>query len=262
MDKWMHQLFASASEVVKGTKIVYLYRVISQQAAQAGATLAFTTENGLSISKDADSTKTKDGSVRTPNDAEIEITATSMFKKGDPLIAQLKAAMLNDKIIEVWRANLEDPVSTSPGNTKFYGTYYQGYLTSFEETSNAEDYVEYSLTFGINGNGADGEVTVTTTQQAVAQYVFTDTVIQTPSIDVAPSTLSLVEGASAQLVASVVPADADITWTSSATGKATVTNNGIVSGVEAGSATITAKITVNNTDYTDTCTVTVTAPAA
>lgn len=262
MFKWKNQLFAEAVEAVKGTKIVYLYRVISQQASQAGAVLAFTTENGLSISKDADSTSTKDGNIRTPGDAEIEITATSIFKKGDSLIAQLKEAMLNDKIIEVWRANLEDPVSTASGNQKFYGTYYQGYLTSFEETSNAEDYVEYSLTFGINGTGVNGEVTVTTSQQEIAQYAFTDTVIQTPGIDITPSTLSIVAGNSARLSASPVPADAVITWTSSAEGKATVSSSGLVTGVEAGSATITAKITVDETDYTDTCTVTVTAPSA
>lgn len=260
--KWMHQLFASASDLVKGTKVIFLYRPISQQAAEAAQVLAFTTENGLSISKDADVTATKDGKIRTPGDAEIEITATSLFAKGDPIVGQLKDAMLANKEIEVWRVNLEDPVSTAPGNTKFYGTYYRGFLTSFEETSNAEDYVEYSLTFGINGNGADGECTVTASQQEVAQYVFTDTVIQTPSIDVAPATLTLVTGASARLVASVVPADAVITWTSSATGKASVNSAGVVSGVDAGTATITASITVDATTYTDTCTVTVTAPSA
>lgn len=170
--KWLQQLFA---EAVKGSKIVFLYRVLANAASTAGAVLAFTTENGLTINKDADSTATKDGTIRTPGEAEIEITATSIFKKGDTLIGTLKAAMLEGKLMEVWRANLEDPVSSATGNTKFNGTYYQGYLTSFEETSSAEDYVEYSLTFGINGTGADGQVTVTADQQEQAQYAFTDT---------------------------------------------------------------------------------------
>ena len=56
---------------------------------------------------------------------------------------------------------------------------------------------------------------------------------------------------------STVPRTAEITWTSSAEGKATVSSTGIVTGIEAGSATITAKITVDETDYTDTCAVTV-----
>lgn len=181
MFDWIQQIFADgdAVEVVKGSKIVYLYRVLMNQATADGAILALTTENGLSISKDSDSTATKDGPIRTPGEPEIEITATSIFKKGDALIKTLKNAMLDDEIIEIWRANLEEPVSSEPSNTKFYGTYYQGYLTSFEETANAEDAVEYSLSFGINGKGADGQVTVNAEQQEQAQYSFVDTPAQT-----------------------------------------------------------------------------------
>ena len=35
--------------------------------------------------------------------------------------------------------------------------------------------VEYSLTFGLNGKGADGQVTVSQSQQDEAQYAFADT---------------------------------------------------------------------------------------
>lgn len=35
--------------------------------------------------------------------------------------------------------------------------------------------VEVSLTFGVNGTGEKGDVTVTAAQQEVAAYVFTDT---------------------------------------------------------------------------------------
>ena len=163
------QLFA---EAVQGKKIVYLYRVNESAATTAGATLAFTTENGFSIDMDADSTATKDGAVRSPAQPEIEITSTSIFKKGDDAIETYKNAMLNGKLFDIWRANLEAPAQ---GDNKFAGTYYQGYMTSFEETSNAEDFVEYSLTFGINGKGADGSVTVTVDQQEAAAYVFADT---------------------------------------------------------------------------------------
>mgnify|MGYP007026178601 FL=1 len=44
-----------------------------------------------------------------------------------------------------------------------------------EKTSNAEDMVEVSLTFGINGSGARGNVTVSAEQQEIASYVFKDT---------------------------------------------------------------------------------------
>lgn len=164
------QLFA---EAVSGKKIIYLFRVLNDAATEEGTTIAFTTENSFTISKDADTTATKDGTIRTPGEAEIEITATAILAKGDKKYKRLQQAMLNDEIIEIWKVNLEEPAEG--GNNKFAGTYYQGYLTEFEETASAEEHVECSTTFGINGTGADGDVTVSAEQQEIAAYVFADT---------------------------------------------------------------------------------------
>ena len=164
------QLFA---EGVQGKKIVYLYRIKSKASTNDGATLAFTTENGRTKSKDADTTATKDGSIRTPGVVETEITATSILAKGDTLLDSLEDAMDNDELIEIWEANLAEPADG--GENKFKGMYFQGYLTEIEKTSNAEDMVECSLTFAINGSGKRGNVTVTVEQQDIANYVFADT---------------------------------------------------------------------------------------
>ena len=153
------QLFA---EAVSGKKIVYLYRLAGKAKEEAAKNLAFTTENGRTKSKDADSTATKDGTIRTPGAAETEITAT-----------ELEDAMDSDELLEIWEANLEDPAE--PGPNKFKGMYFQGYLTEFEITSSADENVEVSLTFGVNGSGKRGDVTVTAQQQEVAAYVFKDT---------------------------------------------------------------------------------------
>lgn len=164
------QLFSA--EAVKGSKIVYLFRIKSEEATSDGVTLAFTTENTTTMSKDADSTVTKDGIIRTPGETEVEITATAILAKGDKMYDKLKAAMKNDELIEIWEANLAEPAEG--GENKFKGTYYQGYLTEFEKSSNAEDFVEVSTTFAINGTGADGDVTVSAENQEIASYVFAD----------------------------------------------------------------------------------------
>lgn len=161
------QMFA---EAVHGKKMVYLFRIKSEAATADGVTLAFTTENGRTKSKDSDTTATKDGAIRTPGEVEQEITATCLLAKGDEMIDKLEDALDNDELIEIWEANLEEGSAN-----KFAGRYFQGYLTEYEKTSSAEDYVECSLTFGINGNGVKGEVTVTAEQQEVANYVFADT---------------------------------------------------------------------------------------
>lgn len=164
------QLFA---EAVQGKKLVYLFRLLSEAAQAAGTTLAFTTENGRTKSKDSDTTATKDGAIRTPGASETEITATCLLAKGDKMIDKLEDAMDADEVIEIWEANLEEPVEN--GENQFAGKYFQGYITELEKTSTAEDYVECSLTFAINGNGAKGNVTVSAEQQEIAAYVFTDT---------------------------------------------------------------------------------------
>ena len=135
--------------------------------------MAFVTENSRTKSKDADSTATKDGSIRTPGASEVEITATSILAKGDTLLDELEDAMDNDELIEIWEANLDEPVEG--GENQFKGRYFQGYLTEFEEASNAEDFVEVSTTFAVNGTGAKGNVTVSVEQQEMAAYVFKDT---------------------------------------------------------------------------------------
>lgn len=92
--------------------------------------------------------------------------------------------------------------------------------------------------------------------------LFIGTVQETvnPSVVVTPSTASIVVGATKKLEATVTPKDAEVTWTSSDSTKASV-SNGTVTGVAAGSATITASITVGETTYTDICNVTVSAGA-
>lgn len=164
------QLFA---EAVQGKKIVYLFRPLADAAKNAAATLAFTTENERDLSRDADSTETKDGPIRTPGSTETEITATTILSKGDTMIDKLEQCLLNGSLIEIWEANLDEPASS--GNNKFKGTYFQGFLTELDKSSPSDDHVEISLTFGINGTGAKGDVTVTTAQQEVAAYAFTDT---------------------------------------------------------------------------------------
>lgn len=166
-------------EAVKGSNLIYLYRILSEQSTAQGVRIALTTEDEVSISKDADATATKDGAVRGSGVAEIEKTCSSLMGATDEMIGKLKAAMLNDSVIEIWEANLDKPVSG--GTNQFNGTYYQGYLTDMSVSSPADGNVTVDMTFGINGKGADGNVTVPTSQQDSDLYTFVDTTVQTQS---------------------------------------------------------------------------------
>ena len=165
------QLFA---EAIPGKKIVYLYRVKGKSTLDDAKGLAFTTENERTKSKDADTTATKDGTVRTPGTSEVEITASSLLKKGDKFIDELEDALDNDQLMEIWEVNLEEE-GTDTNKGKYKSKYFQGYLTELDQTSSAEDNVEISLTFGINGNCVSGYATVSAEQKEIATYVFADT---------------------------------------------------------------------------------------
>ena len=120
-------------------------------------------------------TETKDGPIRTPGALETEITTTAIFSsESDEMIAKLEKAVDDSEKVEIWEVNLDKP-GTSDNVGKFAAKYFQGYVTEFGSTSSAEDHAEASLTFGIEGTGADGYATVSDEQQEIASYVFADT---------------------------------------------------------------------------------------
>lgn len=81
----------------------------------------------------------------------------------------------------------------------------------------------------------------------------------TPSVLIDMKSVSLEVDDTTTLVATTIPANTTVTWTSSDTDKATVSSAGLVTAKAVGSVIITASITVNSVTYSDTCTVIVTA---
>ena len=168
------QLFAEATpkKAVDGKKIIYLFRVLKNAADKDAVAMAFTTENERSKSNESETVATKDGGIAIAQ-IETEISTTAILAVGDPLADELEDAMDTAEKIEIWEANLEEPVGEN--TNKFKGRYFQGYLNEFTLATSAEDHAEYECTFGISGAGKKGDVTVSAEQQAAAEYAFADT---------------------------------------------------------------------------------------
>ena len=161
--------------VIKGNRIIYLYRILKDAATDDATAVAFTTENSKSKSRDSDTVTTKDGTIRFPGEVETEISTTALFaSENDAMIDKLEKALDDGDKVEIWEVNMDKP-GTSDNASKFAAKYFQGYVTNFELSSNSEDHAEASLDFGIEGKGVDGYATVTDEQRELAAYVFKDT---------------------------------------------------------------------------------------
>lgn len=97
---------------------------------------------------------------------------------------------------------------------------------------------------------------------ATATVTVKNSIVYVSSINITPSPLSLAKGATEQLSATVLPANATtptVSWTSSSDDIATVSASGTVTGVSAGTATITATAQ-DGSNVSQGATVTVTDP--
>ena len=102
-----------------------------------------------------------------------------------------------------------------------------------------------------------GTKTVTVTYEGKTT-TFTVTV-NTPAISLSSTNKTMKIGDTATLTVTTTPSGQSVTWTSSNTSVATV-SNGTITAKAAGTATVTAKFTYNGHTYSQTCTVTVSAP--
>ena len=155
-----------------------------------------------------------------------------------------------------------DPTNLSGGNINFiqneeateegvavhrFGAYIFGYGNN------------NSVALEVNINGTVYEtvnkISASTSQGATFTLVPADTEVGVTI----PATATVTVGSTVDLKPVLVPTGGTLTCASSAEAKATVTNAGVVTGEDEGSATITATYVVDGNTYTDTCAVTVEA---
>ena len=135
-------------------------------------------------------------------------------------------------------------------------------------SSSSESVATVSAT-GLVTGVSQGSATITATAEAensstvTATITITVTPIAVTSVSLDSNSASVKVGKTITLVATVYPTNATnkaISWASDSTGVATVSSSGVVTGIAAGSATIT--VTTNDGNKTATCVVTVTASSS
>lgn len=160
-------------QAVNGIDVIWAMRIIEEEQTEHATVLAFQTEGDFTESRDADSKITKSMTLRTPGKLETEGSMTAIWRRGDEAEAKFKLALRKGKKIGFW---MIDSLYKDPENPdKFKAEYFEGFLTERGLTFSAEDFVEISYSFGLEGEGQEGFATLTKEQQEVVQYVFKDT---------------------------------------------------------------------------------------
>ena len=161
----------------RGANRIMLLRPFPLRHEMVGGKLAFQTSHEKSLSRDAESTITKDGNINSLSELEVEYSLETLFAHNDANREAIYDAFLNGDLIEIWDIDKTEP--TVPGGTQFPATYFQGYINEWSESAGAEDSVEISMSVSVNGTGARGNATLTDEQAKFVQYPFADTTVAT-----------------------------------------------------------------------------------
>lgn len=171
--KGVMKSMVTTKEALMGKNTVLLFRLLKEQGTQSAVKLAFQTEHELTESRDTDTTATKDGNIVTPSALETSLDCTSILAKGDETADKLRQALRDYEKIEIWEVDLSTK-GDGLNSEKYKAMYYQGYVSEWSKSPSAEDSIELSLTFTIEGVGQSGFVTLTPEQENVVKYVFKD----------------------------------------------------------------------------------------
>jgi len=159
----------------RGANRIMLMRPFSLRHNTTAGRMAFQTSHEKSLTRDAESTITKDGNINSLSELEVSYSLTTLLAQNDDVRERLYDAFLNGELVELWDIDKTEP--TVAGGNQFPTTYFQGYLTEWSESAGAEDSVEISMSIVINGSGARGNATLNQEQTNVVQYEFADTTV-------------------------------------------------------------------------------------
>ena len=160
----------------KGIYVILLYRELAKQAEESAKVVTYQTEHTFGMSRNTDSTETKDGTAQTVGAIEYDFSSTALYDRDSDTTKMLYDAFMANKEVEVW---IIDKLKKDTEGKKFEAKYMHALISSYEETAAAEDNVEVSLEYAVQMVHQDGYATLTAEQEKQVQYAFEDTTPKT-----------------------------------------------------------------------------------
>lgn len=156
------------AELISGKDLVLFFRRRADSETEDGAKLKFQTEHSLSFGKENESVVTKDGTMNTISDGENTADITSLAYVEDTgtvnVWKELRTWFKANDLVEIWQVDLASVLTN-----EYDVEYFQGYITTFDISAPADGNVELSMSYAINGNGAEGKDTLTPEQLATIE---------------------------------------------------------------------------------------------
>lgn len=227
------------------------------------------TEHTHSYERELTDEQTKFGRILGPGQLSESLDVTFYGSTDDPGQAAVLEAIQKGTQLKVWE--VEKHLNK---NGKHNSLFAYTYVESLEKSAPTDGFLEISATLQVLNTSKQGELNPLPDDVLnFGDYDFeapgektgefsgeeTTTPVAVTGLSVNPTTLTVSEGRTESIVANVVPVNAtnkSVTYTSSDEAIATVTPQGVVTGVAEGSATITA--TTVDGGFTATTVVTVT----
>lgn len=159
-------------QAINGKDLLAFFRRFADRATVDARRNRFQTEHTVSAEKETNSTTTKDGPLNSIADGEstAEFTSIAYREDGADVIAlwkQMRKWFRDNELVEFWQVDFGSR-RTEDGKEVFDVDYYQGKFTSFELSAPADDLVELSFEFAIDGKGVEDHTDTLTAEQLQA----------------------------------------------------------------------------------------------
>lgn len=161
-------------KALQGKYNILLFRLLKDATQKKGAKIALQTDHTFNSSVSSNAVQTKDGPIIAPGSPEKTYDFNFIAAEGDTLRTELKKAHDNNELVECWNPQI-DPSKLGGKNSKHPGSYCQGYITSYSESSPSDGNVTISMTLQVEMLPKDGQITLDAEQSAALQYEFRDT---------------------------------------------------------------------------------------
>lgn len=147
-------------------KVIFL-RELAKAAEQSAMRLALQTTHTLTISRDSDSTATKDGNVATTSPAETELEVENIASD-DEMNDLLWRSVKDNLPVEAWEVNL----AKKNASGQYFARYMRGKVNEMESDNDADDNSTGDASFSIDGVPVDGWVTLSQDTKDALSYAF------------------------------------------------------------------------------------------